>query len=196
MPVIGEIRQDKEIGYKGTYKRIWQACIDCGKERWVALRGNIPKSIRCQSCSNKRPEKVAKMLEHRIMPKGANSPTWKGGRHSSFGYIHVWIASDDFFHPMVSKTGYVPEHRLVMARHIGRCLQTWELVHHKNSIRDDNRIENLELTIRGSHITEHGKGYQDGYQKGITDGRTKQIQALKNFIEEQTKQIRKLNLRR
>ena len=74
--------------------------------------------------------------------RGNKNNHWKGGRtHASKGYIYVWNPT----HPHATKAGYVLEHRLAMEEYLGHCLEPWERVHHKNGIKDDNRIENLEL---------------------------------------------------
>jgi len=73
---------------------------------------------------------------------GENNHSWKGGIKSSQGYS-LRMCKD---HPRAkSNNGYVFEHILVMENYLGRYLLPGENVHHKNGIRDDNRLDNLEL---------------------------------------------------
>ncbi len=161
-PKIGDVTKGISIGrYPKSYYR-WAICPDCGLQRWVTNRAFITDS-HCRSCR-----------------KGSLTTNWKGGRHISQGYVFVSLPPEDFFYPMVktSQKHYVQEHRLVMARYLGRCLQSWELVHHKNGIKTDNWIGNLELTTKGSHLIEHNKGYKDGFNRGYADGKDKRIKEL------------------
>jgi len=140
MPKLGEIRNATEIGYKQSniYKYIWTTCIVCGKERWVRLVKGHPSNLRCISCSPRR--------KSYPLNCGEAAYNWKGGRHYiGGGYVAVYISPDDFFYPMANCNGYVLEHRLVIAKKLGRNLHPWEVIHHKNKIKDDNRVENLEL---------------------------------------------------
>jgi hypothetical protein len=83
--------------------------------------------------------------------KGEGSPSWKGGRQiNAQGYVRVRLADDDPLIEMAGREQMVSEHRLVMARHLGRSLERNETIHHKNGKRDDNRIENLQLR-KGKH---------------------------------------------
>jgi len=179
---LGEIRKGFEIGHSKLNKNnyIWAACNVCGKERWVQLAWGKPVFQRCLACVG-------------IAHRGKLSCRWTGGRgKNANGYVLARLYPDDFFYAMADRNKRVPEHRLIMAKHLGRCLQKWEHVHHKNGIKDDNRIENLELTTSGAHSIAHGKGYRDGYQKGLADGRSKQIQELRTMIENQTNLIKLL----
>ncbi len=148
MPTIGETRQGYELGYKNDKKRVWLACEGCGKERWVVIEKGQPLYRICNSCSK------AGMC-------GENSRNWRGGRTTSKdGYIYIRLQPDDFFFPMTESHRNVFEHRLVVAKTLGRCLLPWEIVHHKGkkypagSIEDkqDNRYpENLQLLPTASY---------------------------------------------
>ena len=59
-------------------------------------------------------------------------------------------------HPLANHVGYVPEHRLVVEASIGRYINPIEeCVHHKNEIRTDNRLCNLELVSMLKHRRIH-----------------------------------------
>lgn len=88
--------------------------------------------------------------------KGNRNPAWKGGvtywrKHGNYKPIK-YVRCPPKFLPMARKDGYIMEHRLVMARRLGRMLLRTEVVHHINHDPHDNRPENLELfASNGEH---------------------------------------------
>jgi hypothetical protein len=83
-----------------------------------------------------------------IRQRGAGNPGWKGGivKSGKAGrYVYELVPREDPLFVMTNRTGYAMQHRLIVARAIGRPLEPWEQVHHLNGKRQDNRLENLEL---------------------------------------------------
>jgi hypothetical protein len=74
-------------------------------------------------------------------------PTNKKGGTFNAGYKYIYIPG----HPAANRQGYIEEHRVVAENKIGRYLTSKEIVHHKNGIRSDNRIENLQLMLKVDH---------------------------------------------
>lgn len=84
---------------------------------------------------------------------GENHGSWKGGViKNQYGYRLVLVPPNHKFSCMRTSTGYVLEHRLVMAETLGRPLHKYETVHHINGNREDNRPENLQVR-KGKHGT-------------------------------------------
>lgn len=154
MPELGEIVLASKIGYGSPrHYVIFVECSQCHRQYWRRLdthQNAINKEVVCKHCSNKVTAKWCRGEVHH---------SWKGGRRKQGGkgenqYIGVKLQPTDFFYPMATKSGYVMEHRLVMARHLKRHLLPWEIVHHRYGNRTDNRLENLELiSCQGKHNT-------------------------------------------
>ncbi len=128
------------------------ACADCGKIRRVQMRSGVPASPRCHPCGAK----------HRVEAKAGSwasrerHPRWKGGRHvTTAGYVQIVVPVDDPMIVMADVRGRVYEHRLVVARLLGRPLLREEQVHHRNGDKQDNRLANLELASLPEHAAHH-----------------------------------------
>ena len=136
-------------------------CPYCGQKRWsrYTFKTDKPRNENCVSCAH-------------TIHRG-----WSGRQRQKNGYILIRVYPEDFFFPMTKHDGYVYEHRLVMAKHLGRNLHRWELVHHKHGVaKDDNRIEGLQLVSEDRHN-----------QITLLDNR---ITWLENKVGEQTKLIK------
>jgi len=72
----------------------------------------------------------------------------------------------------------VKEHRLIMETHLGRKLEPWEVVHHINEDKLDNRIENLEVMSFGDHTKHHNVSHKPGTKRTI-----EAIALMRNEIE-------------
>lgn len=162
---LGEIRTRGEVGLAGRSRIIWNACPDCGYERWslLSLYEKNGGKIYCVYCTGKTAVNYMRGKDHKgdcqcwkcktKNQLGENNHAWNGGFSYVDGYKTLKIYEDDPNYSMADSRGYAMEHRLVMAQALGRPLAVGETVHHINGIKDDNRIDNLELWY-----TNHGHG--------------------------------------
>lgn len=77
---------------------------------------------------------------------------WLGGvKMHGNGYLMQYVGAEY----TGTNNKYMLQHRYVMEQALGRKLEKYEQVHHKNGIRTDNRIENLELLLACNHPAGH-----------------------------------------
>ena len=138
----------KNPNWKGGNLR--NNCEDCGKK--ITRRAKRCKScgtIKCKT-GTKQPKSFSEKMS--IIRKGENNNFWKGGKINIDGYIYIKV----YNHPNKNARGYIAKHRLIMEKNLNRYLTKKEVIHHKNGIRDDNKIENLQLFKNQSeHISFH-----------------------------------------
>lgn len=137
---------------KNGKREVYSNCLICGKER----EKKVHDRRYCKKCGeeeyrkNWTPEyrekiRLKSMKDYRKrkglpedFPKMRNK---NGSGTYCNGYKYIF----DRNHPNCTKSGRVCEHIVVMTDFLKRPLLKGEFVHHRNGIKDDNRIENLEL---------------------------------------------------
>ncbi|MEM3041212.1 MAG: HNH endonuclease signature motif containing protein [Nitrososphaerota archaeon] len=114
------------------------------KKLWAQRKGTPEEKVRT--------EKIKKTIRKKIEQGwrvGPKNPSWNGGHYKGKdGYVRILVPD----WPSATKDGYVLEHRYVMEKALGRILKENEQIHHKNGIKDDNRLENLEILIKKTHM--------------------------------------------
>ncbi len=116
-----------------------------GVIRQDVLRDPLPAGAKSGDIQQKMPIRIA---------------TGDGGL--SHGYWNVPVAVEE--RHLTNGATSVGEHRLVMARHLGRPLLPGEVVHHINGNRCDNRLENLQLW---STVQPKGQSVEDEVEYAI-----------------------------
>ena len=171
-PAEDEKTDDGSIILWSRLTRIQKKLPRChSKKRWHFTQPVVP--VICGSCqsefvmsvtmyrSGQRHTTLCRACSVDHPPSGPNHIEWKGGRTvRQDGYIAITFSAlspdaQRLFASMVygnrNCTGKVMEHRLQMARHLGRPLERNEHVHHLNGNKQDNRIENLQLVSPSQH---------------------------------------------
>lgn len=83
--------------------------------------------------------------------------------------IRKIISKGDYYyalvpeHPNATKNGYVLLHRVIMENHLGRLLNSNEVVHHIDGNKKNNDISNLEVMDYREHVKRHVHSFGRAY---------------------------------
>ena len=153
---IKQIAEENQVSVGLVFNRLREyeiqtrpAITEKTREKISQAKIGKPSPMKGKHLSNEAKKKISNTN------KGFRKPTKYGGhkKKRKDGYISVYCPENGHS----SKDGYIMEHILIMEEFLGRSLAPDEVVHHKNHIWDDNRIENLQVMTKHDHMSLHMK---------------------------------------
>lgn len=85
--------------------------------------------------------------------RGSRHPRWNRGKiFDDKGYVLIRVGKD---HPLAHSNDFAYEHLVVWVSAGKPRPNPWEVLHHKNREKTDNRIENLEVVSSSEHGRLH-----------------------------------------
>lgn len=133
--------------YGTTNPSHWnRICTICSKD-YVSKNGYARFCSLCKDKFNLKPHivKNRKRLNQPLNYIPKNKAKNGEGHLSKNGYKYITKCG----HANCGRYGRILEHIYIMSNHLGRPIRKNETIHHKNGIKNDNRIENLELWHKG-----------------------------------------------
>jgi hypothetical protein len=125
--------------------------VHLGKKESKKTCKNISKGRKGIIFSEEHKKKISNSLIGKCQKE--KHWNWKKGIAKSNGYVYI-----------KTENGYKKRCIILIEQKIGRELIKNEVVHHINGIKDDDRIENLQLLTKGQHSSVHMKG--NNYARG------------------------------
>lgn len=118
------------------------------KEKFLKKRSEVSIQKKAYKLGiKKEPETLKQII--RDNAKKAKEVNYKGWYQKKKGG-HIFLTFKD--------GTSIQEHRYIMEQQLGRKLRENEVVHHKNGIPFDNRLENLEVLTNTEHTRLHHVG--------------------------------------
>jgi hypothetical protein len=161
-----------------------RSCQECDKS--FQVKAFLIKHGRGKYCS-----KSCRIKAQSKAISGKSHYNWRGGKILHQGKYWLIYKKE---HPFADRYGYVREHRLVVEAHLGRYLRRDEIIHHKNGVTTDNRLDNLKILNLSTHTVIHKLGKK--FPKEVTEkisASMKRVRACKKWgpSEESKKRVSK-----
>jgi hypothetical protein len=144
--------------YPRKFTLPYKTCVTCGKKFYIKAKAFM-HLIHCSNKCRKTQVKIIcawckkefEVKKYRLN-HGVKFCSYKCKWDSQKGKIYH---TQDGYAIVFNKAKVLRVHRLIIQKVIGRELHTWEHIHHINGIKDDNRIENLQVLSNSEHQRLH-----------------------------------------